>query len=243
MKYILIIFLWATCCFAEELILKEIESGEQVFVYSLDESDSQIEWNVRNRRSSETIWTHTHEKNGKSSPSLEFSQLIDIESTGSRASFIISRFKGILFVSVTRDESGRWVESYQKILWNIASKEKGAQTIRLSDLDTVEVIDRDGNVFKYEVRSDQVSENGNAFENAPEGAFFINSRSSITENAAMPAHKAEEVIEEATAPEPNIEEKPAEVVAAEPIKEDVEQSSNWWLWLICLLYTSDAADE
>lgn len=40
------------------------------------------------------------------------------------------------------------------------------------------------------------------------------------------------VIEEVTAPEPAIEEEPAEVVVAEPIEEDVEQSSDWWLWLI-----------
>ena len=40
-----------------------------------------------------------------------------------------------------------------------------------------------------------------------------------------------EVIEEVIAPEPVIEE-PAEVVVAEPIGEDIEQSSNWWLWLI-----------
>lgn len=40
-----------------------------------------------------------------------------------------------------------------------------------------------------------------------------------------------EVIEEVTAPKPAIEE-PAEVVVAEPVEEGVEQSSNWWLWLI-----------
>ena len=40
-----------------------------------------------------------------------------------------------------------------------------------------------------------------------------------------------EVIEEITAPEPAIEE-PAEVIVAEPVEEDVEQSSNWLLWLI-----------
>ncbi len=34
--------------------------------------------------------------------------------------------------------------------------------------------------------------------------------------------------------EPSIEE-PAEVVVAEPIEEDVEQSSNWWLWLLGIL--------
>lgn len=36
---------------------------------------------------------------------------------------------------------------------------------------------------------------------------------------------------EVTAPEPVIDE-PAKVVVAEPVEEDVEQSSNWWLWLI-----------
>lgn len=41
-----------------------------------------------------------------------------------------------------------------------------------------------------------------------------------------------EVIEEVIAPEPVIEEEPAEVVVAEPVKEEVEPSSNWWLWLI-----------
>lgn len=46
-----------------------------------------------------------------------------------------------------------------------------------------------------------------------------------------PAFEVAEVIEEAIAPEPAIEE-PAEVVVAEPVEEDVEQSSNWWLWLI-----------
>lgn len=43
-----------------------------------------------------------------------------------------------------------------------------------------------------------------------------------------------EVIEEVTAPEPAIEEL-AEVVVTELIEEDVEQSSNWWLWLVGLL--------
>lgn len=38
-------------------------------------------------------------------------------------------------------------------------------------------------------------------------------------------------LDTATPTEPSIEE-PAEVVAAEPTKENVEQSSNWWLWLI-----------
>jgi len=42
---------------------------------------------------------------------------------------------------------------------------------------------------------------------------------------------AEEAIEEATAPELGIEDS-AEVLVAELIEEDVEQSSNWWLWLI-----------
>ena len=41
-----------------------------------------------------------------------------------------------------------------------------------------------------------------------------------------------ESIEEITTPEPAIEEEPAEVVVAEAIEEDVEQSSNWLLWLI-----------
>ncbi|MBC2603043.1 hypothetical protein [Puniceicoccus vermicola] len=40
-----------------------------------------------------------------------------------------------------------------------------------------------------------------------------------------------EVIEEGTAAEPNGEES-SEVVVAEPIEEPVEQSSDWWLWLI-----------
>jgi|GEM_PF-2130471 len=43
---------------------------------------------------------------------------------------------------------------------------------------------------------------------------------------------AVEIPEEFTEPEPAIEEKPAEAVVTEPIKEDTEQSSNWWLWLI-----------
>ncbi|MGB0416692.1 MAG: hypothetical protein ACPGKS_07580 [Coraliomargarita sp.] len=232
MKRILTILLLATYGFAEQLMLKEIESGEQVFIYSLNESDSHMEWSVRIHQSSETIWTHTHNKNGNSSPSLEFSQLIDIKSTGSKVSFIISRFKGILFVSVTKDKNGSWVEGYKKILWNIASKEKGTQTIRLSGLDTVEVTDKDGNVFKYEVRSDQVSENGNTFESAPERAFFINSRSSVTENAAISSLKAEEAVEEVPEAEPAIEEEPAELVDSEPVEEDFEPSSNWWLWLI-----------
>lgn len=46
-----------------------------------------------------------------------------------------------------------------------------------------------------------------------------------------PVKEVAEVIEEVAAPESAIEE-PAEVVVAEPIEEDVEQSSNWWLWLV-----------
>jgi len=46
-----------------------------------------------------------------------------------------------------------------------------------------------------------------------------------------PVQGVAEIIEEATAPEVANEES-AEVVLAEPLKEDVEQSSNWVLWLI-----------
>lgn len=46
-----------------------------------------------------------------------------------------------------------------------------------------------------------------------------------------PLQEVAETIEKVTVPEPAIEE-PAEVVIAEPIEQNVEQSSNWWLWLI-----------
>lgn len=52
--------------------------------------------------------------------------------------------------------------------------------------------------------------------------------------ATPPAPEVEEVAQEFTAPEPAIE-KPAEVVTSEPSEEPVEQSSQWWLWLIGLL--------
>lgn len=45
---------------------------------------------------------------------------------------------------------------------------------------------------------------------------------------------ATEEIQEIAAPEQATEE-PAEVIAVEPIKEPVEKSSNWWLWLVGLL--------
>lgn len=48
---------------------------------------------------------------------------------------------------------------------------------------------------------------------------------------APEAEEVAEVIEEVTEPEPAIEES-EEVVIAEPIEEDIEQPSNWWLWLI-----------
>ena len=48
---------------------------------------------------------------------------------------------------------------------------------------------------------------------------------------APPIEEIAEVIEEIKQPDPAIEE-PTEVVVDEPIGEDVEQSSNWWLWLI-----------
>ena len=54
------------------------------------------------------------------------------------------------------------------------------------------------------------------------------------ESSTEPSYSVEEVvesIEKVTAPEPALKE-PAEVVVTEPIEEDVEQSSNWWLWLI-----------
>jgi hypothetical protein len=54
------------------------------------------------------------------------------------------------------------------------------------------------------------------------------------ESSAEQSFSVEEVakvIEEVTAPELATEE-PAEVVVAEPVEEGVEQSSNWWLWLI-----------
>jgi len=43
----------------------------------------------------------------------------------------------------------------------------------------------------------------------------------------VPTREELEEIEEVASPE-----EPVEVVVAEPIEEDVEQSSNWWLWLI-----------
>ena len=49
--------------------------------------------------------------------------------------------------------------------------------------------------------------------------------------ASTVSEESYEVIEEVTAPEPAIEE-PAEVVVAAPIKEDVEQSPKWRLWLV-----------
>lgn len=49
--------------------------------------------------------------------------------------------------------------------------------------------------------------------------------------SAPPVEEFAEVIEEITAPEPVIEGLD-EVVVAKPVDENVEQSSNWWLWLI-----------
>ena len=60
---------------------------------------------------------------------------------------------------------------------------------------------------------------------------LANETEMIEEPAAEVATVAE-VIEEVTAPEPSTEEKPAEVVITEPVEEDIEQSSNWLLWLI-----------
>ena len=54
---------------------------------------------------------------------------------------------------------------------------------------------------------------------------------SSTEQSSV-VEEVAKVIEEVTAPEPAIEEEPAEVVVAEAVEEDVEQSSNWWLWLV-----------
>jgi len=53
----------------------------------------------------------------------------------------------------------------------------------------------------------------------------------VLEESAEPVVEA---VEEAVLPEPATEE-PAEVVVTEPVEKDVEQSSNWWLWLIGLL--------
>lgn len=57
----------------------------------------------------------------------------------------------------------------------------------------------------------------------------------VLSNEVAPTPSVEEVakaVEEVTAPELVIEDEPAEVAAVEPIEEDVEQSSNLWLWLI-----------
>ena len=54
----------------------------------------------------------------------------------------------------------------------------------------------------------------------------------LAQEAPSPVEEVAEVIEEVTAPEPSTEEKPAEVVITEPVEEDIEQSSNWLLWLI-----------
>lgn len=62
-----------------------------------------------------------------------------------------------------------------------------------------------------------------AIENIEEPIARIRAVSSAEETA--------EVIEQVTEPE-QATEGFAEVVVAEPIEEDVEQSSNWWLWLV-----------
>jgi hypothetical protein len=61
--------------------------------------------------------------------------------------------------------------------------------------------------------------------------YHLTNESEMMEEPAPPVEEAVEVIEEVTAPESTIEE-PAEVVVTESIEEDIEQSSNRWLWLI-----------
>jgi hypothetical protein len=55
-------------------------------------------------------------------------------------------------------------------------------------------------------------------------------------NAKVPpdpsADEVTEAVKEAVAPKLAIEDKPADIVVTEPIEEDVESSSDWWLWLI-----------
>jgi len=51
----------------------------------------------------------------------------------------------------------------------------------------------------------------------------------------LPMPKIAEAVEKEAAPDPTIEDKPAEVVFAETAEEDVEQSPNWWLWLVGVL--------
>jgi hypothetical protein len=61
--------------------------------------------------------------------------------------------------------------------------------------------------------------------------LFTQFATSSDQEGSDVASEAVEVSERATTPEPEIEE-PAEVVVTEPIEEDVEQSPNWWLWLV-----------
>lgn len=91
------------------------------------------------------------------------------------------------------------------------------------------------------------------FELTAEEKEYLLNETGLSESALLPSGKihlngngveitttSSEVVEvaetvEVTAPEPAIEEEPAEVAVADPVQEDVEQSSNWWLWLIGLL--------
>ncbi|MEO0511223.1 MAG: hypothetical protein AAF065_15340 [Verrucomicrobiota bacterium] len=51
------------------------------------------------------------------------------------------------------------------------------------------------------------------------------------DSPTSPALETVKTVKEATALEP-VTEEPAKVLVAEPVEEEVEQSSNWWLWLI-----------
>ena len=66
-------------------------------------------------------------------------------------------------------------------------------------------------------------------ESSPEKENFKQVASGIP--SAPPVEETVETVEEITAPEPSTE-APAKVVVAEPIEENLEQSPNWWLWLV-----------
>lgn len=84
--------------------------------------------------------------------------------------------------------------------------------------DTVKIMKSEDEGKPYvKIPPDSATENGSKQHSPP-----------VTQQEASSVSK---VIEEVSAPEPTVED-PAEVVVTEPIEEDVEQSSNWWLWLI-----------
>ena len=116
-------------------------------------------------------------------------------------------------------------------LWVLIGKLKTGSEREITLLTENETITSQVDALEYLWAEDANIQNRLQKYKADLEEYHHSNETEVIEKPAVEVAAVPEVIEEINAPEPTIEE-PTEVVVTEPVEEDVEQSSNWWLWLI-----------